>query len=109
MAGVQRLREARVRGPRDSSLAPDMDRAMREAAQLRRATSGCAEAWSKVVPPALLQRTALEGVSKGVLTVRVPDASTRFELDRWLRGGGHKVLAGACRVGLSRVKVVIGQ
>jgi hypothetical protein len=107
LAGLQRLRDARVRPPRNLSLAPDMDRAIREAASQRRSTGGCADAWSRIIPPALLAKTSLEGVSKGVLTVRVPDASTRFELDRFLRSGGQKQLVSACRANLSRVRLVV--
>ena len=107
LAGVQRLRENRVRPERDRSLAGEMDRAIREVAQLRRATGGSAAAWSKVVPESLLKRTALEGISKGVLTVRVPDAATRFELDRFLRSGGQKQLLGESRTSIGRVRIVV--
>ena len=107
LAGIQRVREARVRPMRDQSLAREMDRALREAALLRRAVGGCADAWSRVVPPPLLDRTSLVGVSKGVLTVRVPDAATRFELDRFLRSGGQKSLVASCRTTLNRVRLVV--
>lgn len=107
MLGIERLRQARARPSWDNSLAPDMDRAIREAAALRRATSGCAEAWSKVIPPALLARTSLEGTSRGVLTVRVPDAATRFELDRFLRSGGQKQLLTESRTSITKVRLVV--
>ena len=106
-AGVQRLRESRLRPARDLTMAREMDRAMREAVALRRATGGCADAWSRIIPSALLAKTALEGVSKGVLTVRVPDASTRFELDRFLRSGGQTQLVSACRASIGRVRLVV--
>ncbi len=107
LAALQRIRDARVRPPRNLSLAPDMDRAIRQAAQLRRATGGCADAWSRIVPEPLLSKTSLEGISKGVLTVRVPDSSTRFDLDRFLRSGAQKQLVSACRANLSRVRLVV--
>lgn len=109
MAGVERLRQARIRPNWDRSLAPEMVRAIREAVALRRATSGCAEAWTKVIPASILARTALEGISRGVLTVRVPDAATRFELDRFLRSGGQKLLTSECRTTLSKVRITLGR
>lgn len=108
MAGVERLRQARIRPDWDRSLAPEMDRAIREAVALRRATSGCAQAWSTVVPEPLLARTVLEGVARGILTVRVPDAATRFELDRFLRSGGQKRLLTECRTSITKVRLVVG-
>ena len=108
LAGVQRLREARVRPARDQSLAQDMDRALHQAAALRQSVGGCAAAWASVVPPELLSRTALEGVSRAVLTVRVPDASTRFELDRFLRAGGERAVVTASRSTVGRIRLVVG-
>ena len=107
LAGVQRLREARVRPARDLSLARDMDRALREAAALRQSVGGCAAAWASVVPPDLLAHTALEGVSRGVLSVRVPNASTRFALDRFLRSGGERAVIAASRSAISRIRLVV--
>ena len=102
------MREARVRPARDLSLAREMDRALREAAALRRSVGGCAAAWASVVPPELLARTALEGVTRGVLAVRVPNAAARFELDRFLRSGGQRRLVAACSTTLHQVRIMVG-
>lgn len=108
LAGVARLREARVRARGDQTLAADMDRALREAGRQRRASGGCADAWAKIIPPDLIERTALEGVSRGVLTVRVPDGATRFQLDRFLRSGGQRAFVAACSASLRQVRIVVG-
>jgi hypothetical protein len=60
-----------------------------------------------VVPETLRGRTALVGVSRGVLTVKVEDAGTKFELDRFLRSGGEAALVGRVPVGLRRVRLVL--
>ena len=75
--------------------------------KLRRSNAGLVEAWESVAPPALLERTALRGLAQGVATLGVPDASTRYELDRFLRSGGEKALKQACGAPIRRVKVVI--
>jgi hypothetical protein len=45
-------------------------------------------------------------LARGVLTVRVPDDSTRFALDRWLRSGGQAELARRTPATLTRVRLV---
>ncbi len=107
LAGLARVREARVRVRSDQTLAAEMDRAMHDAARQRRANVGCADAWARVVPPELLGKTALGGVSRGVLTVRVPDGATRFQLDRFLRSGGQRAFVSACSASLRQVKIVV--
>lgn len=106
---LARLRELRVRRAADLSLAGDFDAMARELARRKKALAGAAEAWERVCPPALLAKTALEGLARGVLTVRVPDAATRFELDRFLRCGGEDALVRASRAPLRRVRAVLGR
>ncbi len=108
MAGVERLRERRLRKPGDASLVPQMDEWLREMRKMQRGLSGVAAAWASVVPEALAARTVIEGLSRGTLTVRVPDSATRFALDRLLRGGGESALRVACPVPLRSVRVVVG-
>lgn len=110
-AGAARLERLRsLRGSRvvDASLGRDVAALGRALARARRSDAGVAEAWEAVCPPALAARTALGGLSRGVLTVRTPDASTRFEVDRFLREGGERSLTGASRAAVRRVKVVVG-
>lgn len=85
-----------------------MDRELRELNKQRRANGGCATAWNAVIPPELAARTALQGLSRGVLTIAVPDASTRFTLDRFLRSGGERALIGASSAAIRKVRIVLG-
>jgi hypothetical protein len=80
------------------------------AAVERAAKSGSAleKAWREVLPASLLGRAASVSLTRGVLTVRASDASARWEVDRWLRGGGERELARAARVVIRRVKFVAG-
>ena len=108
LAPIEGIRSQRVRPPRDLSLAPDIDRALRELTKQRRALSGTGAAWSAVVPPELAEKTTLETLSRGVLTVTVPDAATRFTLDRFLRSGGERTLIGASSAAIRKVRILIG-
>lgn len=53
-----------------------------------------AAAWN-IVPAPIAAGSTFTSLSRGTLTVRVSDASLRFELDRWLRSGGKEALIGA--------------
>lgn len=75
--------------------------------RLEKSMGAVATAWQELVPSPLADRTALVGVSRGVLTVRAGDASARFELDRWLRSGGELAVIRRCVTGLTRVRVVV--
>jgi hypothetical protein len=108
LAGIQRVRDARIRPRAVQSLQREMDRALGDIKKLRRAVSACAGAWQRTIPSELVERTALEGVARGVLTVRVPDAATRFELDRFLRAGGWRSFTRDCAADLIRVRSVVG-
>ncbi|MEX2218074.1 MAG: DciA family protein [Phycisphaerales bacterium] len=78
------------------------------AAVERTARSGTAleRAWREVCPAELAARAWPVSCSRGLLTIRAGDASTRWEVDRWLRSGGETALARAARVGVRRVKFV---
>ncbi len=61
------------------------------ATQARRTTQrlhGLADAWSRVIPRSLQQRSMPIEIRRGQLHVRVADATAQFELDRFLRTGG---------------------
>lgn len=108
MAGVERLRERRLRPPGDASLTPQMGEWLREIRKLQRGLSGVAAAWASVVPAHLAERTVIEGINRGTLTVRVPDSATRFNLDRFLRAGGERAIAQASATPVRTVRLVIG-
>lgn len=107
LPGVARVREARLRPARDLSMAGPMDRELREIRKLKRAVGAIAQAWNATVPQELLKRTGLQSLSRGVLTVAVPDAATRFLLDRHLRGGGERALIGQSAAAIRSVRIVI--
>lgn len=108
LAGVERVRAARVRAARDLTMGREMDWALRDLAKQRRSVTGCGAAWNAVVPEEVGRKASLEGLVRGVLTVRVPDAATNFALQRFLRGGGERALIGAAKAAISKVRVVVG-
>jgi len=81
----------------------------KQLSRAERGTASVAEAWCELCPSELVQKTAIEGVSRGVLHVRVRDASTRFELDRALRSGMERELVRRVAMSLRRVKLSIGE
>jgi len=68
-----------------------------------------AAAWDEVVPDAIAEHTALEGFSRGVLTVMVDTAAHRFQLENLLRGGLLGMLRQRFAGVLQKVRVVPGQ
>jgi hypothetical protein len=54
--------------------------------------AAAAKAWATGVPAHLACAGVVEGLSRGVLRVRVADAAARFELDRFLRAGGESAI-----------------
>lgn len=104
-ASIEKIRSLRVRPPRDAAAAGAVgelrDKLEREIKQ----TGGMGEAWRTVVPSELLAKTKLKSFARGVLTVEVADTSTRYLLERWLRGGGRQMLAGCAPVTVTRVAV----
>jgi hypothetical protein len=97
------LRSRRVARPRDTSLASAVEEFSRGLRRTQGAAAGAGAAWDGAVPADLRAGAVLESLSRGVLTVRVPDDAARFVLDRFLRSGGLNALA---RAGVRRVKLV---
>lgn len=62
-------------------------------------------AWEEVVPPQLAAKAEIVRLVRGVLSVRVTDSATRFELDRFLRSGGEAALVRRAAGAIRRVKV----
>jgi hypothetical protein len=103
-AQLKHLRQWRTRPDRDISIAGTLRDAAANAESLRRKSKGAGESWDNLVPPRIRQRCQVLLVRAGVMTVKVRDAAARFEIDRWLRGGGEQELLR--RAGIKRVKVV---
>ncbi|MGD9689260.1 MAG: DciA family protein [Phycisphaerales bacterium] len=104
---VARLRALRTPPERDLSVAGPIARAASELK--RRATNlgALGPAFDELVPPALRARAHLEGLRRGVLTVRCADSAARYELDRWLRGGGEISLIRRSGARLTRVRATV--
>lgn len=109
LLGVDAVRRNRLRGRGDPSMKGEMDRGLRELAKLRREVGQCADAWAASVPPSLLGRTRLVGLSRGVLTVAVTDAAARYALDRALRSGAERAFLTACAAAVRKVKLVMAE
>jgi hypothetical protein len=105
-ANLEQLRQSRSRPQRDDSIASAMGHLEKQLRQQARNVGGVGDAWVRLVPARLLEQTSVLGMSRGVLTVRAATASARFELDRWLKGGGEDALVKGSTAALSRVKVV---
>jgi len=102
------LRRTRVRGEAAQPLGPMAEAAGRELMRLQKKLGGVGAAWAEACPPAFRDRTWVEGVSRGILSIRIPDASTRYEVDRWLREGGEREVVRRCPTTVRKVKLVIG-
>lgn len=76
-----------------------------EVRRVRRQLAGIAGAWAEVVPPEIAGRVRLEGVNAGVLSVRAEDAAVRFQLDRFLRGGGEARLLHRLPTAVRRIRI----
>lgn len=68
-----------------------------------------AQVWDDVIPDEIRRHTALEGYSRGTLTVIVDSAPHRFQLEMLLRGGLKKALSERFTGPLSRIKLAPGQ
>jgi hypothetical protein len=69
-----------------------------------------ADAWSQLVPELLNDHCALEGLTRGTLTVLVDTASHLYELRQLLLAGLEKQLLTACaRAGLKKVALKPGR
>lgn len=104
---IRRLQGWRNRPTRDDTMEGAFGALTKDLKRQARAVGGISSAWIEVIPPALAVHASLVGVSRGVLTVRVADATAKFELDRWLRCGGETKLIQAAQAPLVRVRLVM--
>ncbi len=68
-----------------------------------------AEIWDELIPKDLAEHTALEGFTRGALTVMVDSAAHRFQLQTLLSGGLQKILQQRFPGALNKVRLVPGQ
>jgi len=106
----ERLRRVRASRAGKQRQACPLDGAIAEQARalkrLEKQLRGAGDAWLAHCPDDLQEKTAIVGVSRGVLTVRASGAAARYELDRWLRAGGERAVIAASQAPIRRVRVV---
>ena len=70
-------------------------------------TGGFGALWAELIPDDLAEVSMIERYDRGVLTVSVRDAASRFELDRLLRSGMEQQLREKAPATLKRVRLVL--
>jgi hypothetical protein len=68
-----------------------------------------ARIWDEVIPEAIRDHTALEGLYRGVLTVIVDSASQRFQLQMLLNSGMMREIQHRFSGSLNKVRLMPGQ
>jgi hypothetical protein len=101
---LQRLRGFRNWQHPNTHLSQLIRDACRSVERQHSAAGGIAEAWAEILPPHLTRQAQIVSLARGTLTVRTADASTRYQIDRFLRSGGQAELARRAKVAVTRVK-----
>ncbi len=106
---LHRVKQAVPPGP--GALGPEMVGFFKNAVQKRQAKLGkIADCWSQLVPELLNEHCALEGLSRGTLTVLVDSASHLYELKQLLLAGLQQQLLLACKgAGLRKITLRRGR
>lgn len=105
---LDRLRALRARPERARDLGEDMLAQMKTLRKVSRTESALHAAWSTAAPDHLAGSCTPVGLKAGKLEIIAPNASVRFQLDRWLRSGGQAELSALARVPIAGVRVRIG-
>jgi hypothetical protein len=103
---LEHLRQWRTPTPRDLTPKDTLHPIIKDLKKSRDQMGNLGEAWAVHVPSDLLATSELISLMRGVLTVQVRDASSRFALDRWLRDGGQQDLISVANVPLRRIKLI---
>lgn len=102
---MESLRAFRTRKDRDVGLEGELGRLAREYGKSATGLGEVAEAWEALAGADIRGLCRLKGLSRGVLTITVEDASARYRVDRALRGGLRRELIRASRSPVRDVKV----
>ena len=116
----ERLEEAEIRRlsrvksappPMPDALGPELIAFFKSSVQKRQTKlEKIADCWSQLVPELLNEHCALEGLSRGTLTVLVDTASHLYELKQLLLAGLEKQLLTACKsTGLRKITLKRGR
>jgi hypothetical protein len=92
-------------------LGPEMIQFFKQSVEKRQGKLGkIAECWSALVPEMLNDHCALEGLSRGTLTVLVDSSSHLYELKQLLLAGLQQQLLLACKgAGLRKINLRSGR
>jgi len=104
-ARLARVVAARGPRPRDLSIREHIQGLANSVRGADAGLAAAARAWGTVVPGELARACTIESLSRGVLRVRVTDASVRFGLDRFLRAGGESRVIAASSAPIRTVKL----
>lgn len=104
---IERLRINRVRPDRAAPASSELQKIARNLRRDRVRLAGVGGAFLEHCPPRLAARAGIASLNHGVLTITADDSPTRFELDRWLRNGGDRLIISNSRAAIARVKVVV--
>ncbi len=94
-----------------SLLGPDMVSFFKQSVAKRQTRlAHIADAWQKLVPPILAEHCALEGLSRGTLSVIVDSSSHLYDLKQLLLAGLEKQITLACaKTGLRKIALKPGR
>jgi hypothetical protein len=81
------IRGRRARKHADRTLGFMADQFKREVARPYKQLGDLTRLWAEMLPESILNRTRLEALSRGVLTVACDSSAALYELDRLLREG----------------------
>jgi len=102
---VERIRANRVRPERETSLTRELSRLSTRYARDASGIGKVAETWEAVAPDDVRSSARLKSLSRGVLTLTVPDASSRYRLERALQSGLRRSLIRTSSVTIRDVRV----
>lgn len=111
LADLQRLSDVKRERTATHMLGPELISFFKSSVQKRQTKlEKLADCWSQLVPELLNEHCALEGFSKGTLTVLVDTASHLYELKQLLLAGLEKQLLTACgAAGLRKISLKRGR
>jgi hypothetical protein len=102
---IQRLQAWRGRRGGESAIADFVSRVAEDTRRAHRRLGNLADLWQQLLPPEIVQCTALTGMRGGVLHVAADSAAVAFQLDRLLRGGIESELRHGYGGTLTRIRI----
>jgi hypothetical protein len=108
-AQLRTVWQQRQFGPPAVPLAHPLALVMKPLRKIVRQLGPLAAIWEEVIPPGILEHTALDGLCSGVLTVLVDSSPHRFQLRQLLDGGLLAEIRSRFRGALNKVRLEPGQ